>query len=646
MKRIVFFLLISVLSAKNPLFVVLTKADTNYILLTETPKRGAIIYRKGPGENEFKEIARLKPASTPEEVRMILGSDYDRIAAEVGALNEIQLLTRLKYSSFKGGVMSFINLKVARLLGRIYKDFPIKKGETYTYKVEFLGIRKVKKTDVRKHRAVEILPEPPKKIEAESGDRKIILKWQYRKWQGNYNDLVAYFNIYRTEKGGKDFTKVNPYPILRENEGKHSYTDVWVENGKTYIYYITSVDIIGRESKASSPIEVQPRDKTPPSPPTGLVVIDHNGKAYLKWNMSLELDVAGYFIYRNTHIGEKFKKLNTRPIPYDSTVYIDSTAIPGRRYFYAVSAIDSSGNEGKKSNSIMVIIKDSFPPDPPRNVRAYYKNGKIYISWEKVDAPDLMGYYIYRGTIKKMIPKIIPRPLPPKTTSYIDKGYGKKGFHPGWTYFVGVTSVDSSRNESKLNLIKVVVPDSEPPIPPPLINVFNLKDGKIRVTFTPSPSLDVGVYRIYRVSGKKRVKLIELPKDQHKFVDSTAKVGLKFIYEVTAVDTNQNESKPTRSKEIFVKERIPPDPPSNAKAVTTDKGILITWSGSKSEDVAGYFVYRSKLPNGVYKKLNPRPTQKLQYIDKSGRKDHFYRVSAVDYSGNEAFTPVFQPVKK
>ncbi len=637
--KLAFLLLLSLANAK-PLFFTLTKADTNYIILTETPKYGAVIYRDGKKITEEP----IKPVSDPAMVSQILGDDYESILEIVGALDATQLMRKLKHSKFQAGILSLSNLKVATILGRVYKDAPVDKGKRYTYRVVFLRFNGRESTESQEKsvKSTEILPDPPEKIEVKPGDKRVVVKWKFKKWQGKPGDYVVSFNVYRREKGEKAFSKVNARPIIRLNEGSMEFVDQWVSNNRTYEYGITSVDLIGRESEMSTIVEVKPVDKTPPLPPAGLIVIDGHGSAVLKWNYSLELDAAGYNVYRTTRIGEKYTKVNDTMIPFSKPFYRDTTVSPGR-FFYAITAIDSSGNESKKSNPMMVIIKDSMPPDPPKNVRAYYKNRKIYISWDGAKAKDLMGYYVYRGTIKDKLPKIIAKPLQRDVHEFEDKGYSGGGFSSGYTYFVGVTSIDSSRNESELIVVQVSIPDSEPPQPPSLVQVKSTDEGFVRINFMPSPSLDVDGYRILR----NDKNLTTLENAVHFYIDSTVKVGTGYTYSVIAIDTAKNESKPVVSKEIIVTDQIPPDSPTEIHAYYTDQGVKVTWKGSTSNDLEGYNVYRADLPNGRYEKLNDKPVKQTEFLDKEGKKYHFYRVSAVDVSGNESTASYVRPeVKK
>jgi fibronectin type 3 domain-containing protein len=60
-------------------------------------------------------------------------------------------------------------------------------------------------------------------------------------------DRVAGYNVYRSMSGESAFQKLNRLPIR-----PHYYNDHKVEGGKTYSYYVKSVDAKGRESQPSN----------------------------------------------------------------------------------------------------------------------------------------------------------------------------------------------------------------------------------------------------------------------------------------------------------------------------------------------------------------------------------------------------------
>lgn len=85
----------------------------------------------------------------------------------------------------------------------------------------------------------------------------------------------------------------------------------------------------------------------------------------LTWNKNLEPDMAGYNIYRR--IGSApvkgDAKLNVALIPTATPTYVDSVSVDGD-YFYAVTAVDTSGNESGFSSAVDKVV-NTVPPAAP-----------------------------------------------------------------------------------------------------------------------------------------------------------------------------------------------------------------------------------------------------------------------------------------
>lgn len=73
----------------------------------------------------------------------------------------------------------------------------------------------------------------------------------------------------------------------------------------------------------------------------------------LRWDRSTTPDVSGYFVYRATDENGHYTKLSGRLVETD---YIDGNVIPGGTYYYAATAIDTHGREGRYSNRVKVVI--------------------------------------------------------------------------------------------------------------------------------------------------------------------------------------------------------------------------------------------------------------------------------------------------
>jgi hypothetical protein len=146
--------------------------------------------------------------------------------------------------------------------------------------------------------------------------------------------------------------KSQPKPIKIGESAEPSFRDTQFEFGKTYIYAVRSVIQFPdgtRESADSNALVVSPKDIFPPSAPQGLVIVFVAANAPvpahlgLSWAINPETDIAGYNIYRSEREGARGERLNSSLLL--TPAFRDMTALPGRRYFYSVTAVDTAGNE-------------------------------------------------------------------------------------------------------------------------------------------------------------------------------------------------------------------------------------------------------------------------------------------------------------
>jgi hypothetical protein len=124
--------------------------------------------------------------------------------------------------------------------------------------------------------------------------------------------------------------------------------------GETYRYSAQRVRTvqIGKHalelrSTATAPVSLTLRDTFPPAPPTGLAAIPGTSATQtsmdLSWEPGSEPDLAGYLVYRKAASDATPTRLS--PTPLAGPAFRDLTAIPGTRYSYTVTAVDTSGNE-------------------------------------------------------------------------------------------------------------------------------------------------------------------------------------------------------------------------------------------------------------------------------------------------------------
>ncbi len=620
-------------------FLTATTNDRAYILLLKIPDEteGFNVYRKGPGDRDFVLVTPQPIVAVIEPItaREILGADYAWVARALRAEDEFDVVHRLRSDPGAAVAVSFASLRAARVAGRLFVDEKVKRGKTYTYRVEFLDYAGTRlKTAERSVTIRDRRPPGPTRVESKAGDSEVRVSWDFPAYSGDPEDIVVGFNIYRKAPAG-DFEKINRVLILRQEDLKYR-TDIAVENDQTYSYYVTAVDFIGRESKPSETVTATPKDLTPPKFPQGLKIVPQEGKILVTWKMNLELDLSHYDIYKSLDMNEGYEKINTEPIPADQPRYLDDDVYFGPLFYYKVRAIDRVGNESEFSNAISGRPADSTAPAPPDSLFARVESRYVTLTWLPPADRDLLGFYVYRRRSDQEFLRISGRPLAPDSLTFQDTGYKLKGLWPGKSYEYGVTALDNMYNESPMATIQITVPDDEPPTPPVTSYARSTPEGLVEITWQPSMALDVVGYRIYRgQDGVDPILFLETNDSTYATIDSTAERGKSYAYQVAAVDEAANESLRTKGTIVVPRDLVAPPAPENVKAVVDTAGVRITWDPVGVSDLAGYNVYRSDIPTGTAVKLTSTPILETSFRDPEGKAGLYYRVSSLDTSGHE-----------
>ena len=90
-------------------------------------------------------------------------------------------------------------------------------------------------------------------------------------------------------------------------------------------------------------------DYTPPSPPSGIVVLNGDNRVDLYWNDNYEDDLAGYNVYYSYSYNGKYNLLGST----QSNYFTDWGPANGVTYYYAVTAYDYNGNESDLSVDVI-----------------------------------------------------------------------------------------------------------------------------------------------------------------------------------------------------------------------------------------------------------------------------------------------------
>jgi len=227
----------------------------------------------------------------------------------------------------------------------------------YVFAVRVREVRRKKLSELSN--AVKIrprlVPMPPDNVTAAVFQDRVEIRWDapFENFDHSTPAQVRGYNVYKLPSNAPEL-KLNEAPL-----GAPPFADRDFVFDVAVRYMVRSVAAgtgEALESLDSPVVEVVPKDTFPPGVPTGLTVLGGGpGVVTLSWNPNRELDLLGYKVWRRAGEGGEFALLTAKPILENS--FADQDVEKGRRYDYAISSIDRTGNESARSAAASEVIK-------------------------------------------------------------------------------------------------------------------------------------------------------------------------------------------------------------------------------------------------------------------------------------------------
>lgn len=206
------------------------------------------------------------------------------------------------------------------------------------------------------------IAEPPSLIApAEETENSITIRWRppTANIDGSTPVNLLGYNVYRTSPSQ---TEVSQTPINDALVGGTEYVDKRFQSGEQYNYIVRSVSLgtggAQVESLNSNVVAVAPKDRFAPTAPTSLTIAAAPGRLSLFFPANPERDVAGYQMYRSLDPAlpkERWTKLNDALVT--RTTFQDDTVESGKKYYYYLVAVDTSGNVSVPSE----VVSETAP---------------------------------------------------------------------------------------------------------------------------------------------------------------------------------------------------------------------------------------------------------------------------------------------
>jgi fibronectin type 3 domain-containing protein len=226
-------------------------------------------------------------------------------------------------------------------------------------------------------------PSPPGPVSATAEKDRIILSWP----ASPEPDITGY----AVERASDDAFRTRfllTGKILEETV----YIDtVPAVSQTTYGYVVYAIDASNNRSHASEMVKARLPDQVPPLSPimTGLEKV---GNAVLiKWTRRSEPDLAGYRVYRSQNGPQDLAGLD---ITFTNS-YTDTLEGSGK-YYYAVTALDSAGNESPLSVWLSLDYDEFEMPSQPSSGEVREEKGALLVDWSPVDRKGTSGYLVTR----------------------------------------------------------------------------------------------------------------------------------------------------------------------------------------------------------------------------------------------------------
>lgn len=216
-----------------------------------------------------------------------------------------------------------------------------------------------------------------------------------------------------------------------------------------------------------------------PQAPVNVVANGGMRVVELTWDKNRETFVETYRIYRSEHSSKGFREIAI----VRGNRYKDCDVLPGRKYYYRISAVALEGNTSVKSE-VQSVTPTKYLVSKPSGLRATAKEWSADLFWES-NNKDLTSYYvIYReeeGSLKEV----------GRTES---DTFSEMFLDADTTYAYWLSSVSIDGIESEKVSIKVTT--LVPTIPPLEIDVLQMHD------------IFSNTYKIYENEGIGRIKVV------------------------------------------------------------------------------------------------------------------------------------------
>lgn len=489
----------------------------------------------------------------------------------------------------------------AEVLGLRFVDLKVEDSNYISYRITLiLPDGTYYQTSTLYNKAMSLVAVP--RIESyEELDGKVLMSWERK----GHEEFFTAYHIERS-KDGKQYERITDLPFINAVDSKKSFGippisfTAKANNGVPYYYRVIGIDAFGDESLPSDPVILTAKDLTPPSTPNSIVATYQKEHTMLiEWEQdSLTDDFRGFLVLKgDTYDGEFLPISDT--LSSEVRHFRDDGALIYGSTYYKVCAIDRVGNSSCSQPAFGAMV-DSIPPATPIGLSGTIdSSGIVTLNWDKNREEDLWGYYVYFSNAPDHVyHRINAQPIWQNTwQDTISLGSLTKEI------YYKVAAVDIRSNVSNFSeAVKINKPDTIPPAAALLIN-YRISDEGIELFWTNSNSRDVEKHELRRRTNDEDWEVIATYynyEDSH--VDKDVKTGMRYEYDISAVDDAGLRSRQTQTFQLVYPVRLSETNLKMTISKQLDAIIIEPLIDEDPELISLIWVYK-RVDNSPYRKL-------------------------------------------
>lgn len=608
------------------------------------------VYRQASPTADFERISDEPISMAPriDEIASVLGESLDAVLNFFEVHSEAQLWMAIQNRPVESNIASILFPEAARLQGRLFIDSFPPTGNRATYRLDFFDVTGAP-TGQQLSQTAEIIPtelNTPVITRAENTGQQVTLHWEFPMAPRGQTDFVIQFHIFRKNLQTGSFERVTDDIVIRNNAtNQHRKTFPSPVINTTETYVVAAVDFSRRQGPMSNEFVYELIDNLPPAVVQGVQANQTDDTSVgISWMPGSETNLAGYKVYRGTDMSRAFEAIHEGLISTETPFFLDTNATGGQTYFYYVTAVDQTGNESEQGSLAMASIPDLLPPSAPSNFRGEFnlETTLVDLAWDMEEYSDNFNtFIILRKRLDSRHDLTYSRITFDRVTetSISDNGIADQGFIEGSKYQYVLYSASHAYNFSDTLSITVEIPIITPPDPPSHLTAISDNGHRINLSWNPSMSRNLAGYILYRKQpGEESFRQwAEIALNTRLFRDEKDLMhGEEYIYSMTAIDIAGNESIFSDPDTLFFRSSTPPSSVRNLQAAVQENGVELRWERVGSENLAGYKVFRANIPTGRYEPIHDDILQETHFFDTQGTSSSWYRVRAIDTSGNQS----------